>query len=254
LHSQADRPPSRGADKTETVASTGTPPTSNTDLSVKSQTGTQSGIKNRILSDLDPAGHDKPKLPGADEPWQNVPAALLVNNTSSIEVSIAPAENRKVFRAGEKMRFLVKTSEPGYLYLIVFSQKNQASVIFPNRKDSNNKVSAGPVTLPRNSSYSFPVGEPFGKDLVVALVSSKPLEFGDRVWHRWKEIFDAVHDPKLRTSVNRIYADQATLAARGISVDDDEIRDAKKKGIDVSYTVEIVDWQGATLPIESKRQ
>jgi hypothetical protein len=214
-------------------------------------------------SPKDPAGgaaardrtvHDKRKAPAADESWQAVPADLLINSTSSMMVSIAPAENRKVFRAGEKMSFIVKTSEAGYLYLIVFSQKNQASVIFPNRKDSDNKVNAGTMTIPRNSSYSFPVGEPFGKDLVVALVSSKPIEWGDKVWHRWKEIFDAVPDPKLRASVNRIYADQSILTSRGISVGDDEIQDAKIRGIDISYTGEGIDWQGATLPIESKRQ
>lgn len=199
------------------------------------------------------AGVEKKKAPAINEPWQSVPAELLINSTSSMKVSITPAENRKVFRGGEKMRFKVKTSEPGYLYVIVFSQKNRASVIFPNKKDSDNKVAAATITIPRTSRYSFPVGEPFGKDLVVALVSSRPLKFGDDVWHRWKEIFDAVPDPQLRASVNRIYADQSILTTRGISVDDDEIQDAKKRGIDVWYEPgEKIDWQGATLPIESK--
>jgi hypothetical protein len=169
-----------------------------------------------------------PPAPQAPDKWAAEAREQLVNAASRIGLKISTGASKQTFRAGDLVRYKVITDTPGYLYLIVFSEKNVATCIFPNEIDSQNRVAAGTIHLPRNDAYSFPVQEPFGKDLAVAILTTQPLELeAGRVDYTWDEIFTRLRSPALATGVER-------ERTRGVGV-------AAQK-----------DWQAATVMIETR--
>lgn len=165
----------------------------------------------------------------AGEEWIDNAHKKLLNSASAIQVKLATGAGKRLFRDGDLVRYDVTTNTPGYLYLIVFSEQNVATCIFPNEIDPENRVAAGKIRLPRNDAYSFPAREPFGKDLAVAILATQPigLEAG-RVDYTWDEIFARLHSPELAASVKREFG------TRGVGV-------APRN-----------DWQAATVVIETR--
>jgi hypothetical protein len=165
--------------------------------------------------------------------WEMSPAVALTNPLSAIRVNVRTAGGQAVYRSTESISYEVSTDTPGYLYLLVFSQQNVATCIFPNESDLNNRVPAGVHTLPRNGSYSFPIKEPYGRDVAVALLSKERLNLCEKVGYSWSEVFDRLNLQHLRQRV----AEQAT---RGVGV--------SKTGVWPSAS----DWQAATVITETR--
>jgi Caspase domain/Domain of unknown function (DUF4384) len=182
-------------------------------------------------------------VPLDDQPlfgtWEEAPAVALANPLSAMRVGVETAEGKHAYRIGEDVSYKVTSDTPGYLYLLVFSPQNVATCIFPNKLDTNNRITAGTHTVPRGD-YSFPVMEPVGRDVVVALVSKYPLRIsetgeyvGDEVFkiYSWEEVFTRLSLKKL----------QAAIVGRAIG--------AKKNTAPLTDA----DWQSATLVLETRK-
>jgi hypothetical protein len=164
--------------------------------------------------------------------WQEAPMIALVNPLSTITLRLGTRERKTAYRIGENIGYQVETSVDGYLYLIVFSQNNVASCIFPNSEDLNNEVPAGVVKLPRSGTYEFPIEEPVGRDVAVAILSKQKLNLGEKVLYTWQEVFDRLNLKELQTEISK-------TAMRGTGV--------KKTGVALSSG----DWQGAFMVLET---
>jgi hypothetical protein len=143
----------------------------------------------------------------ADKPlfatWEETPIIALSNRLSPIKIRLRDLENKPAYRVGEKITYEVTTDAPGYLYLIVFSRQNVATCIFPNSQDSNNLITPGSMRIPRGSAYEFPIREPLGRDVVVALLSRRKLDFGEKVEYAWNEIFGRLNLKLLQDEVSK---------------------------------------------------
>ena len=172
----------------------------------------------------------------ADKPlfatWEETPIIALNNGLSNIKVQLRTRENKSTYRIGEKISYEVTTNEPGYLYLIVFSRQNVASCIFPNSLDPNNQVDPGVIPIPRSRAYEFPIMEPAGRDVMVALVAKNKLDLGEKVAYTWNEVFERL-DLKLLEDELRKYAQRAILV--------------QKPTADLGAS----DWQGTFLVVET---
>jgi hypothetical protein len=129
----------------------------------------------------------------ADKPlfatWEEAPIIAVTNGLSPIRVQLRAREGKTAYRIGEKISYEVTTNTAGHLYLIVFSQKNVATCIFPNSEDLNNQVASDrPIKIPRSDTYEFPIQEPTGRDVVVALVSKQKLNLGEKMEYTWNEV------------------------------------------------------------------
>ncbi|MGH9938472.1 MAG: caspase family protein, partial [Blastocatellia bacterium] len=96
----------------------------------------------------------------------------FANPGSSIKISLRSREGKAAYRLGADISYEVTASSPGWLYLIVFSQENVATCVFPNNTnvdDRNNRVEAGAHRIPR--SQYLQAQEPIGQDVVIALLS-----------------------------------------------------------------------------------
>ena len=125
--------------------------------------------------------------------WEQAAAIAVVNPVSTMKVGVRTLQGKQSYKIGETVSYLVTSSSPGYLYLVVFSQNNVATCVFPNSEDKDNKIEAGVVNVPRSKKYEFPVQEPVGRDVVVALVSATPLNLGEKIDYKWGEIFERLN-------------------------------------------------------------
>ena len=143
----------------------------------------------------------------ADKPlfatWEETPIIALSNRLSPIKIRLRDLDNRSAYRIGERITYEVTTDTPGYLYLIVFSRQNIATCIFPNSQDPDNLIKPGAMRVPRGATYEFPIREPLGRDVVVALLSRRKLDFGEKVEYAWNEVFERLNLKLLQDEVSK---------------------------------------------------
>ncbi|MEA2237230.1 MAG: hypothetical protein QOC81_1954 [Thermoanaerobaculia bacterium] len=173
-----------------------------------------------------------------DEPLfataESAPAIALTNPISPIRLTLATGEHKTLYHAGEKVTYEVTSDTGGYLYLLVFSTGQAATCIFPNDNDRDNQIAAGTHTIPRANTYEFPVGEPYGRDVFVALVTKDRINIGDKVDYTWNEVFQRLNLHGLQEAIGN------AASARGVGVK------ATGAGLDPR------NWQGATVVVESR--
>jgi len=172
----------------------------------------------------------------ADKPlfatWEETPIIALSNRLSPIKIQLRDRENKSAYQIGEKITYEVTTDAPGYLYLIVFSRQNVAACIFPSSQDPNNLVATGAIRIPRGDAYEFPIREPAGRDVVVALLSRQKLDLGEKVEYTWSEVFERLNLKLLQDEVSK-------YAQRGFNVKKTEA------GLGAG------DWQATFLVLET---
>lgn len=70
----------------------------------------------------------------------------------------------------------------GYLYLLTVDQHDNATLLFPNTYNQSNKVKAGTQFTVNSQTLGFDLlgAKPYGKAIVVALISPEPLNLRER--------------------------------------------------------------------------
>jgi hypothetical protein len=173
-----------------------------------------------------------------DEPLfataESAPPIALTNPISPMRLTLTTGEHKTLYHSGEKVTYQVTSDTPGYLYLLVFSRNDVATCIFPNDNDRDNQIAAGSHTIPRADTYEFPVGEPYGRDVFVALVTKERVNIGDKVDYTWGEVFQRLNLHGLQEAIGN------AASARGVGVK------ATGAGLDPRG------WQGATVVVESQ--
>jgi serine/threonine protein kinase len=87
-------------------------------------------------------------------------------------------EQAQVRIGKDKLRFRLRSSKPGYLYvMMVGTDREHFYLLFPNAVDRDNKVSVGrTINLPR-PGWAMVAGGPPGTDHFIAVVSENPRDF-----------------------------------------------------------------------------
>lgn len=85
---------------------------------------------------------------------------------------------QKSVRIGkDRVQFRVRSSEGGYLYVLVVGTKRDFTMLFPNKLDRNNKIAANQdVVVPRKGWSGIAEG-PAGTNTFLVIVSSTPRDF-----------------------------------------------------------------------------
>lgn len=203
----------------------------------------------RLQSDGQLPGDQQPELevisaqPIADQAlfgdWQEEPAVALTNPVTERHISLETVNGRSAFESGESIVLRVTVDRPGYLYLLVFSENREATCIFPNPDDPDARVAAGTRRLPPDDSYVFPVTSPYGRDVVVALVSDRALPLCETVRTTWDAVYDVVDLRAVQEAHRARISEQ-----RGIGFQSLDRHDAGAGGAP--------DWQSATLVLETR--
>lgn len=186
------------------------------------------------------------QVPLEDKPlfgtWESIPAAALLNPAAKIKLLLRSLDKKSSYHIGENVTYQVTTDTPGYLYLLVFSQQNVATCIFPNKDALNNKVGIGTHKFPHADNYVFPIQPPEGRDVIVALLAKEPLDIGIKeanqnsagaeLTYTWQQVFDRLPFSALTERVS-------TFNKRGLKISS------------VGKQLDPTSWQGASLVIET---
>lgn len=120
-----------------------------------------------------------PVAPAAALPFRPVGALQeIVDGASSDRGVTVKTEKSQVNIGKDSLRFSVKASHDGYLYVqMVGSDSNNFYLLFPNAADKSNFIKAGQtLSLPR-PGWHLTVEGPPGVDEFVAIVADSPRNF-----------------------------------------------------------------------------
>ncbi|HPP54202.1 MAG TPA: caspase family protein, partial [Thermoguttaceae bacterium] len=84
----------------------------------------------------------------------------------------------RTYQAGQLVQVKVISGKPGYLYLLYINADGALQCVFPNRFQKDNHIpDHQEILIPAPSSpFRFRVGPPFGREILKAVVSLKPLD------------------------------------------------------------------------------
>lgn len=161
--------------------------------------------------------------------WTQSVSAELQNPLSKIDVRLAFSSLNNSYRIGDNINYTVTVREEVYLYVIVFSEKNIATVIYPYSEDQQKPKSVGTYNFSGNAQ------EPLGKDVWVVIASRKSLPNLENLpvnkLYSWQEIYDKIGVNKMQTQIQQI------ARTRGVGVPSGELKDT--------------DWQTTTAVMET---
>ena len=84
--------------------------------------------------------------------------------------------NQTSFRSGERLVVTVDVPGEGYLNIVNVNAQDQATVLFPNRYNENNRVTRGAVSVPTsNMPFDLVAQAPYGRSLVAAFLTEQPI-------------------------------------------------------------------------------
>lgn len=111
------------------------------------------------------------------------PQAIVVNPRPGFDVQVwldrdTSGNSTPVYDIGEEIRISVRPAETSYVYVFDVKPSGEVTQIFPNRFDTQNRVSAGQtITLPPSGArYVFNIAPPRGLSKVIAVASRTGLD------------------------------------------------------------------------------
>ncbi len=102
-----------------------------------------------------------------------------INDNPAWMVRVDVDHKDRVYRIGETLSVKVRSEREGYLYLFNVSVNNEVTLLFPNKHQSDNKIGANQEVMvpdPQRPAFAIGVGNPTGKELVKAIVTTEPLK------------------------------------------------------------------------------
>jgi hypothetical protein len=130
---------------------------------------------------------------------------LVAAQSLHFEIS-APATK---FAVDEPVKLTMKLPTAGYLNLVSVDAKDNATVLFPNRFQDSNAVSAGAFAIPTpQMAFDMLASEPTGPTLVVAFLSAEPINF-------YKETLDERDE---KGNINADFSSLSHSATRAIRI------------------------------------
>ena len=102
--------------------------------------------------------------------------ALMKSPDSDYKVTLKSSKQK--YKNNEEIQFTVSMNKDGHLYLLLLQSNGEIITLFPNDDHPNSFVKAKEMILipDKNSGFTFAAGEPFGVDVVKAIVSKDELK------------------------------------------------------------------------------
>lgn len=105
--------------------------------------------------------------------------ANLSNDASTESVEVMLDREDLIYTSGETAEITVRSSVSGYLYLVCYDVEGNATLLFPNKWNSDNYIQKNKTVTYPSADQNFLlriVGPPFGKEKICAYVTSKEIE------------------------------------------------------------------------------
>lgn len=131
-----------------------------------------------------------------------------------VKLNTTKGDRFQVYRAGEKVRFLIQVTRPLYVYLYGINSRNEVSLLYPGPDQQEAPVPTGSIhTVPdERDSWEIVVEPPFGTDVVKLFASERPLPvptISDRV--AAKSFSDGTRSLARRDAIQQELSTQKTI-------------------------------------------
>lgn len=132
--------------------------------------------------------------------WEQSPIASLQNPLSKIQVSLNFKANNNSYKIGEAINYSVTVSEDAYIYVVVFSENNVATL--PN-SSSQIFLKKGEI-----SNLGATAQEPLGKDVWVAIAAKQKIagleNLSDDQQFTWDEVYKKIGVNELQSEIETV--------------------------------------------------
>ncbi len=120
-----------------------------------------------------------PTAPPVRGPFSTVAALEDIVRHSDPLISVNTLADKQSLVIGrDRMKFRVKSSEAGYLYVFFSGTDNAGlTLLFPNANDAKNRIAADTETVLPRESWNIDAGGPPGVNHIVTMVSRSPRDF-----------------------------------------------------------------------------
>ncbi len=94
-----------------------------------------------------------------------------------VKLNTTKGDRLQVYRAGEKVQFLIQVSQPLYVYLYGINAKNEVTQLYPGPGQQEAPLASGRIhTIPgERDNWEIVVEPPFGTDVVKLFACARPL-------------------------------------------------------------------------------
>lgn len=94
-----------------------------------------------------------------------------------VKLHTTKGDNYQIYRAGEKVQFLIQVMRPLYVYLYAINTKNEVNLLYPGKDQRQTPLQVGKLhTVPSDKdSWEIVVEPPFGTDVVKLFACERPL-------------------------------------------------------------------------------
>lgn len=94
-----------------------------------------------------------------------------------VKLNTTKGDRFQVYRAGEKVQFLIQVARPLYVYLYGINIKNEVSLLYPGPGQQERPLQSGAIhAVPgEHERWEIVVEPPFGTDVVKLFASERPL-------------------------------------------------------------------------------
>lgn len=132
-----------------------------------------------------------------------------------VKLNTTKGDRFQVYRAGEKVQFLIQVARPLYVYLYGINAKNEVSQLYPGPGQPQVPLLAGGIhTVPDDQDgWEIVVAPPFGTDVVKLFASEHPLfvpVISDKVTAR-SFTDDGIRSPVRRDLIQKQLAGQKVI-------------------------------------------
>lgn len=105
----------------------------------------------------------------------------VVNQQPDFMVRVDVDHKNRTYKVGELVNVTVRSSRNGFLYLLYLQANGETVVLFPNKHHDKNRITKNKnVSVPAaGARFQMRVGNPTGKELLKAIVTTKALTADD---------------------------------------------------------------------------
>jgi len=105
----------------------------------------------------------------------------VANMKGSSEIAVKVLSPKDTYRIGESILFKVKSNKDGYLYIIYVNDRDILSIVYPNKLEEDNRITANTVkNIPsEKNTWKIKATPPAGYSLFSFIVCPENLQNGN---------------------------------------------------------------------------
>ncbi len=137
--------------------------------------------------------------PVVDAQTKDVKSIVIVDSPTATPLQVEAKALKSSYNVGEPIQFKLKANKDVYFYLFSLDEDENATLLIPNRKVTDNFLEAGHSSVfPSGDNMPALVGDKAGKETLVVVATTKEINFSDDKEFSTKSIYSQTKTANLK--------------------------------------------------------